>query len=559
MNDIRDDIQTNLFERRCVQLKADTELSAHQYSMLARLIYQTDPHIYTALFGEDMDGTRKAVAILSELLRDGRDTVFAKQNLYVLFAGAARVEGLILWVRKKPVWDREPLLDTARRLSIPLSAIRVALVQRDYFNRLYAPPRGGSQVTSLLNVCIRLTNRDEGAGSFLLDHFIKEHPFETMELSAPLDNERAIHLFEKFGFLSTRMYEGFSLRKEKPQYMQMWREPMISFDDEEELSDEDVVPELTPLKTPDEDSAEKADETVEPVKDNEAADENVPDMEDLRQKLQDEQFADFAMPLLNSLKNGKLGLEQLDDLLFKLFTMERNEGAPIRDDNGDVLARFIPDRFLDTEGLCRAGVCWIFALIRYGIKLGRFLIKDGAVRDGEGDEAFALSESRWEARFEENGGMESRTNMRYSYWLTALARDLSERDEFFFPLVEHANKSNAAVVMHLLYYIDSTESINAGLLKLKQDLWPRFYSLNDLREEIAKGEHTSFRTFFLENRNETEERAFGLAQERIKQAENYEDLVLAVAEKDIWLEYWNNDRPRFPYSAYMVLTKGHLS
>lgn len=205
------------------QLKTDDVLTDGQYAAIAKLIYDTDPYIYPAMFGRGEKGIRRAAALLPSVFETGRDPMFAKGNLYVLEEGG-EITGLILWHRGSLHWDAQALLDTAGRMGIRLNRRNVGLVKKGYVESCYDEGRApDGSVVSLINVCVDREKRGRGSGGFLLENFIREHAGDKMELVVLCDNAAAVRLYEKHGFVIASRQEGFAVGPDKPMCFTMRR------------------------------------------------------------------------------------------------------------------------------------------------------------------------------------------------------------------------------------------------------------------------------------------------------------------------------------------------
>ena len=208
--------------RKCIQLTDNDTLTQEQYSAVSRLIFETDQYIYPAMFGESSKGMQNAVAILPSVFELKKDAMFAKKNLFILFNNED-VIGLILWCDKNLEWNIESLLEIANEKGIELNKENIELVRKEYVDSRYLDGEQNYNHMSLINVCVNSNYRGTGAGTYMLNCFIKEHSQETMELAVLADNTPAIKLYQRFGFRIYQEVDGFSLIKEKPKCLIMRR------------------------------------------------------------------------------------------------------------------------------------------------------------------------------------------------------------------------------------------------------------------------------------------------------------------------------------------------
>lgn len=233
----------------CVQLGTDSSRTNKQYIDISKLIYETDPYIYPALFGKEQN----AIKLLPDVIEDNQDKMFAKQNMYILLSdkknNEREVVGLILWHSGKLGWDGERLLAAAEKVGVTLPTENVKRVREQYVDKRYKndnqaigdqpengqTPKGDqpkesqskdNQTIYLLNVCIKKKYRGHGWGKYLLGEFIKEHVDKPMELAVLADNKLAIRLYEQCGFKIDQEVPGFSLTDDKPECWIMKRQPL---------------------------------------------------------------------------------------------------------------------------------------------------------------------------------------------------------------------------------------------------------------------------------------------------------------------------------------------
>ena len=189
-------------ELRCLQPSEAKELTQAQRRDIAALIYQTDPYIYPAMFRSQENAER----LIPELMLRG-DAMFCAENLFVCMAGET-VAGIILWHQGPMDWDPALFEECASALGIKQSPY-LALVKDQYFSAYREAPEDW---ISILNVCTKAEFRDYGVGSFLLRSFFEAHrDCRQFELFVLADNQRAIHVYQKYGFSTAERLQGFSI------------------------------------------------------------------------------------------------------------------------------------------------------------------------------------------------------------------------------------------------------------------------------------------------------------------------------------------------------------
>ena len=206
------------------QLSFESQISPKQFEQISKLIYETDPYIYPALFGEG--GVDTAKILLPSLFETGEDAMFRKDNLFLLYdRSSGDVAGLILWISGSLTWNEEFFLKKAAESEIALSDEQVKLVKAQYVGARYLEET--KDQISLINICVDSNQRGMGLGKLMLDEFICQHSESDMNLCVLLDNESAIALYKRCGFQEVRKSRGFSLSTEKPLCLDMHRKGLL--------------------------------------------------------------------------------------------------------------------------------------------------------------------------------------------------------------------------------------------------------------------------------------------------------------------------------------------
>ena len=209
------------------QLEQDSSLSDKDYANIAALIYETDPHIYPALFtlaaGPEGSGSPETAGkVLPAVFEKGTDAMFRKENLFV-YRISGRIAGLILWHRGGLDWDTESLVATAEELGAALNGACVESVRNAYVGDRYGTDAEDGTLY-LINICVVEDMRRKGIGREMMEEFIAEHPKDKMELCVLADNTGAVALYEQMGFKKPEdAAPGFSLSESKPSVYVMTR------------------------------------------------------------------------------------------------------------------------------------------------------------------------------------------------------------------------------------------------------------------------------------------------------------------------------------------------
>ncbi len=189
------------------------EMTEEQLKEIARLIYQTDPYIYPAMFESEED----AMQVIPEMILRN-DTMFCKNNLYLALCNK-EIIGLILWHKGPLNWNSDIYMESTRAKGSIISPI-INRVEEEYFSE-YASV--SQECISLINICVDKKQRNHGTGRELIKRFLKYSQFicEEYELYVLKENSSAVHLYESLGFEITEELDGFSPRKKKPRCYRM--------------------------------------------------------------------------------------------------------------------------------------------------------------------------------------------------------------------------------------------------------------------------------------------------------------------------------------------------
>ncbi|MBR2567686.1 MAG: hypothetical protein IKE34_00660, partial [Paenibacillus sp.] len=172
------------------QLTAGLELSNQEYKDIAALIYDTDPYIYPALFGE----RENAITILPEVIERGQDEMFCKENIYVYYA-REKVIGVILWHEGSLNWNPDELAHAAASNGVSLVEKNIRAVTKEYLVEQYSNDVAADNRISIINVCVAEPLRGSGISKQMLRDFMALHQGKDMELVVLAGNEHAIKLY----------------------------------------------------------------------------------------------------------------------------------------------------------------------------------------------------------------------------------------------------------------------------------------------------------------------------------------------------------------------------
>ncbi len=173
-------------------------ISKDEYSAVAKLIYQTDAYLYPDLFGS----IENAKKLLPYLLEDKRSHWY-KDYIYVAKENGS-VIGIITVIPFNVDWNYASVQMAYMECGLELDD-RVKAVC-EYFAKASENIGIGA---SACNICIREDYRGNGIGSFMLEKVIEMVGHNNIELSVLADNTAAIHLYEKYGFVTVRQFYDY--------------------------------------------------------------------------------------------------------------------------------------------------------------------------------------------------------------------------------------------------------------------------------------------------------------------------------------------------------------
>lgn len=189
------------------QLKNTDSLTENNIREIAKLIYNTDPYIYPALFVDE----ENAQLHISELIREN-DSMFCRENLFVAVNNDTIV-GIVLWIKGNVVWDSDKFIDCAKKSGAKISQY-VDRVNNEYFD-LYS--NISDDTITIINACVSSSTRGFGIGKQLLDKFIctTAELCDKYELCVIANNKVAVSLYKKIGFSIVEEYNGFTVSNEE--------------------------------------------------------------------------------------------------------------------------------------------------------------------------------------------------------------------------------------------------------------------------------------------------------------------------------------------------------
>jgi len=175
--------------------RADNSLSDRQLQEIAGLIYDSDLHIYPAMFKD----RREAEIVFPKMFRC-EDQMFRTDNLFVALDGK-EIVGVLLWKRGPMQWNTDVYRECGG------NAEYITRVVQEYFN-LFSET--AINTTSMVRISVRKDLRGNHIGRLLMDTFMQEEP-GPYELYVLMNNTDAVRFFEEKGFRIRETRPGFSL------------------------------------------------------------------------------------------------------------------------------------------------------------------------------------------------------------------------------------------------------------------------------------------------------------------------------------------------------------
>ncbi len=163
---------------------------------IASCLYDTDPYIYPEAFGENKEFASKAISRIIGMdgsLLDYKYLLVARYNREVcgvclISDGNGKWETEAITKRIGPDWLPEQYIEGFNHAS------------KDYFGKLYHPNQNDDAV-ELVALCVNEGFRRKRVATALMNGLIKEYGSKTLYLTVLADNEAAITLYKKFGFV----------------------------------------------------------------------------------------------------------------------------------------------------------------------------------------------------------------------------------------------------------------------------------------------------------------------------------------------------------------------
>lgn len=179
------------------------DLSDNNLKTVCKLIFQTDPYIYPALFGTERD----AIKILEKIIPTDTDEMFSINNIYVAIE-EEKIIALILWKKGSMNWNKRLFQENIKEIGIKLPDT-FELVCEKYFDSYC--DQSLEEIVSLINVCVLKEYRKKGIAKKMLEVFLDENAEDKYELFCLEDNKSALSLYRSCGFKIISRQKAFTV------------------------------------------------------------------------------------------------------------------------------------------------------------------------------------------------------------------------------------------------------------------------------------------------------------------------------------------------------------
>lgn len=158
------------------------------FNVIAKLILETDPYIYSDLFGS----YENAVKILPWLF--AKDAGIFKKNSYFLAEEGGHIVGIAALFHPGDEWEEEEVKLTFLERGIPLTEAFKSV--SEYFRSVHNYQPG----TKACNVCVEENSRGRGFGYQIIKQLLSFAGDSNVILTVLSDNKNALKLYNHFGF-----------------------------------------------------------------------------------------------------------------------------------------------------------------------------------------------------------------------------------------------------------------------------------------------------------------------------------------------------------------------
>ena len=181
---------------------------------IAEILYGTDPYSYPSAFG-DANTARKRFPMIMRI--DG--SAFNFSNINAAVDAKGRIIGAICY------YDGTVNRDIDYSTVFNSNSETLQHVCKHYFNHL-AEYVDSPDTVYIVAISVSEAYRGKKIGTMLLKSVLLEHSKEKIKLDVLCDNEKAINLYDKYGFQKIGRNKGYAYISEKrPDCFTMVRQP----------------------------------------------------------------------------------------------------------------------------------------------------------------------------------------------------------------------------------------------------------------------------------------------------------------------------------------------
>ena len=186
---------------------------------IAVCIYLTDPFIYPAAFGSDLNQATQAIV---ELISAGNNLLSCGNLLVAL--DREKICGILLFNKNGSSWNIDQC--TAAVCEYIPNIQNFIYVSNVYFAEEAKVPTDVD--LEVIACCVHPEYRNRGIGKQLINHLIELFPNDSMALDVLANNQSAIRVYQKYGFNTMGVYKGFSMEEaSRPDCYRMIRNPNV--------------------------------------------------------------------------------------------------------------------------------------------------------------------------------------------------------------------------------------------------------------------------------------------------------------------------------------------
>lgn len=166
---------------------------------IAALIYEVDPYCYRDVFG-DLNRAKKVLS----LLMNNQKSTFYRDNYYCAEYNK-EIVGIASFFFHFTEWDDAVIEDAfgELELEIPKSYYVVSKYFKEDYNYY-------KSVASTCQVSVSSKFQNKGIGSFLIRNILDIFGKADIQLNVSATNDRAIHLYKKFGFIIVNEHDDYA-------------------------------------------------------------------------------------------------------------------------------------------------------------------------------------------------------------------------------------------------------------------------------------------------------------------------------------------------------------